>query len=150
MLGLSFAARHPERVAKLVLVGCGTYDEVARAQFRDNVAAGLGAYDAISELDDGAAALPFDESGHTETWQDVLRLQREGSEPQMFSRIAARVLMIHGAQDPHPGPATRDLLRQHIPGLEYVELGRCGHEPWRERHAAEPFLTALGEWLERP
>src|SRR5688572_17590053 len=27
MLGLSFAARYPERVSALVLVGCGTYDE---------------------------------------------------------------------------------------------------------------------------
>lgn len=149
MLGLSFAARYPERVSKLVLVGCGTYDEVARAQFRDNVAAGWGEHDVISDSDEGAATLPFDELGHAETWQDVLRLQREGGEPQIFSRITARVLMIQGAQDPHPGAATRDLLRQYVPGLEYVELDRCGHEPWRERHAAEPFLTSLAVWLER-
>ena len=147
MLGLSFAARHPERVSKLVLVGCGTYDEVTRAQFRDNAAAGLGAYDVVSDTDEDAAALPFDDLGHTETWQDVLRLQREAFEPQIFSRITARVLMIHGAQDPHPGAATRDLLRQYVLGLEYVELDRCGHEPWRERHAAEQFVTALVAWL---
>ena len=31
MLGLSFAAAHPERVRCLALVGCGTYDECSRA-----------------------------------------------------------------------------------------------------------------------
>jgi pimeloyl-ACP methyl ester carboxylesterase len=148
MLGLSFAARYPERVSKLVLVGCGTYDKVARARFRDNVSAGLDAYDAVPGPDEGV--VPFDEVGHTETWQDVLRLQREAIEPQIFSRITARSLMVHGAQDPHPGAATRDLLRQYIPALEYLELEHCGHEPWRERHAAEPFVRALTEWLAKP
>jgi pimeloyl-ACP methyl ester carboxylesterase len=108
----------------------------------------LGAYDVVSDREEGA--LPFDEVGHTETWQDVLRLQREAIEPQIFSRITARSLMIHGAQDPHPGAATRDLLRQYIPALGYLELERCGHEPWRERHAAEPFFSALTEWLAKP
>ena len=32
MLGLSFASVHPERVASLVLVGCGCYDEASREE----------------------------------------------------------------------------------------------------------------------
>jgi pimeloyl-ACP methyl ester carboxylesterase len=95
--------------------------------------------------DDGAP--PADEAGHLETWRDALRLQSEGVEPAAFRAIRARVLMIHGDVDPHPGPATRDLLRRFVPQLEYVELERCGHEPWRERHARQRFVEQVRAWL---
>jgi len=55
--------------------------------------------------------------------------------------------MLHGDDDPHPGPATHDTLRRHIPHLQYTGLPRCGHSPWRERHAREPFLDALRQWI---
>ncbi|MBI1817780.1 MAG: alpha/beta hydrolase [Deltaproteobacteria bacterium] len=106
-------------------------------------------YDLIEEDGDVADGAWVDEAGHVETWNDALRLQREGVEPDAFSRISARVLMIHGDVDPHPGPATRDLLRRFIPQLEYVELERCGHEPWRERHARHHFVELVREWCNR-
>lgn len=37
MLALAYAAEHPERVRGLVLVGCGTFDEVARAKLRETL-----------------------------------------------------------------------------------------------------------------
>jgi len=51
--------------------------------------------------------------------------------------------------DPHPGPVTRDRLRQFIPQLEYVELDRCGHEPWRERYARDRFVELVRDWCSR-
>ncbi len=187
MLGLSFASRHPRLVSKLVLVGCGTYNEAARVQMRDSIQERLGAegrqrvaelraqlvgetspgqreaalrqigaihaeldtYAPIENDPDPSELLPVDPEGHTETWDDVIRLQADGVEPGIFSRIGAPVLMIHGDYDPHPGTATRDLLRKYIPHLEYVNLERCGHEPWREQHARESFATTLCDWLER-
>lgn len=89
-----------------------------------------------------------DRQGHEETWSDVLRLQAEGIEPAAFASIRCPVLMLHGDDDPHPGPATCDLLRRFIPQVQYRGLPRCGHRPWAERHAREPFLAALCEWLE--
>jgi pimeloyl-ACP methyl ester carboxylesterase len=185
MLGLSFAARHPARVSRLILVGCGTYDEACRALLRQSLDERLGetgrarlaklqgmltserdprardsAFAELGELagraeshhriEDPAApgdALPVDFEGHDETWRDVLRLQREGLEPRAFEAIQAPVLMVHGDCDPHPGPATRDLLRRFVPHLEYVGLERCGHEPWRERWARDGFLELLRERL---
>jgi pimeloyl-ACP methyl ester carboxylesterase len=105
-------------------------------------------YDLL-ESDDTAEALPTDALGFRETWDDVLRLQREGIEPASFGRITAPVLMLHGADDPHPGPATRDLLRQFMPQLEYIELPRCGHEPWRERFARARFIELVRVFCER-
>jgi pimeloyl-ACP methyl ester carboxylesterase len=51
--------------------------------------------------------------------------------------------MLHGADDPHPGRMIRDGLLPVIPHLEYVEFPRCGHDPWRERHAREAFLAEV-------
>jgi pimeloyl-ACP methyl ester carboxylesterase len=92
---------------------------------------------------------PFDAKAHTETWDDMLRLQREGVYPAAFAAIKAPVLMIHGSYDPHPGRMIRDSLLPFIPRLEYRELERCGHSPWTERHVRADFFAALEEWLSR-
>jgi pimeloyl-ACP methyl ester carboxylesterase len=177
MLALAYAAEHPEAVAGLVLVGCGTFDPEARAVFlraleertehlrgrfaelrrtipdpdRRYVLTGelmLPAYShelASTELELASA----DARGFDETWADMLRCQEEGQFPQTFSNIDSPVLMIHGEADPHPGAMTRDTLRAVMPQLEYVELDRCGHYPWLERHARAQFFSILREWLER-
>jgi len=190
MLGLSYAARHPRRVSRLILVGCGTYDEGCRELLirtrserlgdagrarqreleerlrserdpkgRDLALASLGklfsALDSYDLLDEAALApvpapLPVDSVGSVQTWQDVLRLQSEGIEPQIFANIAVPVLMLHGDHDPHPGPCTCTSLRQYVPQLEYVELEKCGHQPWRERHARTRFLDTLRAWSSAP
>jgi pimeloyl-ACP methyl ester carboxylesterase len=119
---------------------------------RDRLFAQLGAlnldaqsFDPLPDAD--PESLVVDATGHGETWNDVLRRQAEGIEPQSFDVIEARVLMLHGEDDPHPGTMIRDSLLPHIPQLEYVEFARCGHEPWRERHAREPFFAALRGFL---
>lgn len=147
MLGLSFTARFPERVARLALVGCGTYNEECRAVYRERSKAGPDSFDLIDDGDADADSPPFDPAGHTETWEDELRLQREGREPQSFTSISCPVLMLQGDLDPHPGPETCAFLRQFIPQIEYVEFAQCGHDPWRERRAREPFFKTLHDWL---
>lgn len=97
--------------------------------------------------DEEGEAVGVDARGHGETWADAIRLQAEGIEPAAFAAITCPVLMLHGDEDPHPGPATRDLLRRFMPQLQYRGLPRCGHQPWAERRARGPFLAALGEWL---
>ncbi len=90
-----------------------------------------------------------DARAHAETWQDMLRLQGRGVFPAAFSAIKAPVLMLHGANDPHPGRSTEAVLRAHLPQLEYREWERCGHYPWLERAASADFLRTLHEWLSR-
>jgi pimeloyl-ACP methyl ester carboxylesterase len=92
-------------------------------------------------------AMGVDALGHDETWADALRLQAEGVEPAAFASITCPVLMLHGDDDPHPGPATFEVLRRFIPRVEYRGFPRCGHKPWAESHASEPFLAALREWV---
>jgi pimeloyl-ACP methyl ester carboxylesterase len=120
---------------------------------RDAIFAELGdvymraeSYDRLEDAD-GSDALAVDEAGNLETWADALRLQREGIEPQSFAGVTARVLMVHGEVDPHPGAATRDVLRRFVPQLEYVVLELCGHEPCRERRARERFINLARECI---
>jgi len=92
---------------------------------------------------------PFDSKAHEETWNDMLRLQQQGQYPAALSAVQSPVLMLHGNYDPHPGPRTRDLLRRYVPQLEYHELPRCGHSPWRERFARDEFFQIMSRWLKR-
>lgn len=176
MLGLAAAAWHPERFGALVLIGCGTFDAAARRSFQDEVSrrtpASLRArLEALSrEVPDpderlrrmGDLLTPLythdpltddlewercDAAGHAESWADMLRLQEAGELPAAAASFAGPVLMLHGARDPHPGPAIRASLVPHLPQLAYVEWARCGHYPWIERHVAERFHGLLREWL---
>lgn len=184
MLALSFAAAHPSAVSAIALVGCGTFHEQERLEYKRRVAELLGPEgrareqalrDEIAATEDAderdalvatlgalfmdaetvdtlalptlGAGLPVDGRGNRETWDDVLRLQAEGIEPERFASIRVPVLMLHGDTDPHPGAGTRDRLRTVIPHLQYVEFPRCGHEPWRERHGRDPFLARLRAWI---
>lgn len=120
---------------------------------RDRLLAEEGALATLAQsfelLPEEPDAIEVDAAGHRETWEDVLQRQARGVEPAAFSAITAPVLMLHGADDPHPGRETSETLRRVLPQLEYVELARCGHLPWRERFARERFFELLTAWLAR-
>ena len=176
MLALAFAAEHPHVARSLVLVGCGTFDAGSRAVFDATVERRLTpavrarlrelpmsiadpdvrlcvtgqlledaySYDLEPHVDETEY---HDSQGHAESWRDMIRLQREGVYPARFTRIEAPVLMLHGAQDPHPGREICASLRAVVPHLEYVELPHCGHYPWWERQARQAFYDILRNWL---
>ena len=157
MLALAYAAEHPGRPGPLVLVGCGTFDPVARGRLQETLQErmkdGL-QEDAVYSFDPVAiereeGTPPFDERAHTETWNDMVRLQEEGVYPAAFAAITSPVLMLHGAYDPHPGEMIRDSLAPYLPQLEYFEWERCGHDPWLERAVRDEFFTVVREWLAR-
>jgi pimeloyl-ACP methyl ester carboxylesterase len=174
MLALAAAAAAPETFAALALVGCGTFDTAARARMEATIAerasegletamqalndlepdARLGARAQLLESIYGVDMLPeegpvaVDALANAETWADMLRLQAEGRYPVAFEAIRAPVIMLHGAEDPHPGPMVRDSLEPHLPQLEYREWQRCGHYPWRERESRDGFFAVLRAWLQ--
>jgi len=118
---------------------------------RDALFAAIGrlalAAQAVDMIDTADPGLAVDGRGYEQTWSDALRLQQRGLEPQSFAAIRTPVLMLHGTDDPHPGPQIRDRLSAVMPQLEYLDFRECGHEPWRERRAREPFLASLRAWL---
>ncbi|MFT7465361.1 MAG: pimeloyl-ACP methyl ester carboxylesterase [Pseudohongiellaceae bacterium] len=74
-----------------------------------------------------------DAQGNRETWGDMKRCLSSGQYPAAFRAIDVPVLMLHGAQDAHPGQLIRESLTPHLAQLEFMEWLRCGHTPWLER-----------------
>ena len=154
MLALAYAAAHPETVGPIALIGCGTFDVVARAKLaatlEARLACGENLYD-FAPLETTAQSIDdsFDKAAHLQTWEDMMRLQREGVYPAAFAAITSPVLMLHGSYDPHPGKMIRDSLVPYLPEFEYREFERCGHSPWIERFAREDFFATLRSWLSK-
>jgi pimeloyl-ACP methyl ester carboxylesterase len=154
MLALAYAAAHPTSSAATVLIGCGTFDPIARAELRKILAERTSSrspydYAPLSSPQREDLDRPFDQVAHIQTWEDMVRLQNEGVYPQAFAAIKSPVLMLHGDYDPHPGPMIRDSLMPYLPQLEYKQFERCGHSPWTERFARDDFFAALTTWLEQ-
>jgi pimeloyl-ACP methyl ester carboxylesterase len=178
MLALAFAATHPDKAGPLVLIGCGTFDPVARQRLRETTRERMSPFlqqrleQLTGEYPDPDARLrataqllnpiytfdpigpdieveACDARGHHETWEDMLRLQSSGVYPSAFVAIRSPVLMLHGSYDPHPGAMIRANLQGYLPHLEYREWDRCGHYPWLETAVRDEFFTALREWLAR-
>ncbi len=152
MLALCFAARW--RAQRLILIGCGTFDDETRSILRarrahiprDTALADYWRFDAYDPLSEPECER-IDPVCLEAAWGDMIQLQAQGVYPQAFSCISAPVTMLHGAEDPHPGPAIYESLKGFIPQLRYVEFARCGHMPWIERHARDPFFKALRDIL---
>jgi pimeloyl-ACP methyl ester carboxylesterase len=176
MLALAYAAVHPEATGPIILVGCGTFDPVARAEMKriitertdDAIRARLKSAEGLdpdSALKETAKALvsiysynpmasPHDKDevdarAHEETWDDMMRLQTEGVYPSSFAAIKVPVLMVHGTHDPHPGRLIMSSLKPYLSQIDYHELDRCGHYPWIEREAAAVFFALVTRWLTR-
>jgi pimeloyl-ACP methyl ester carboxylesterase len=176
MLALAYAAAYPGSTGPLILVGCGTFDLVARAELQktiaermnDDICARLKRADQLHPDERlrarAEAMLPVyacdllaspheddqvDARAHHQTWDDMVRLQIEGAYPAAFAEIKVPVLMIHGSFDPLPGRLIFEGLRPYLPQLEYREFDRCGHYPWLERAVADPFFSLVREWLAR-
>jgi pimeloyl-ACP methyl ester carboxylesterase len=179
MLALAYAAAHPDWAGPLVLVGCGTFDPVARARLQATLAErtgdelrhrlahlaeayldprdqliqryaltqGLYTYASVAGAQDEGVGELLDVRAHTETWEDMVRLQEAGVYPAAFAAITSPVLMLHGAYDPSPGPLIRVSLAPYLPQLEYREWERCGHSPWIEQWVRDEFFAVLRAWL---
>lgn len=178
MLALAYAAAHPDSIACLVLIGCGTFDPAARdrletsrkqrmtqdlacrmqgleGEFPDPNARLLAMGRLIQQIDSYELIPPEDETercdarAHEETWRDMMRLQTEGVYPATFASIHSPAIMMHGFLDPHPGRMIHAGLKPYIPQLEYLEWEQCGHYPWLEKAVRDEFHAALRTWLSR-
>jgi len=175
---LAYAAAHPDRVASIVLVGCGTFDAATRKHLvttrdertDDSLRKRLERLQEENPDPDrrletmGNMILPLysydlitthlevevhDSRARRESWKDMVRLQDNGVYPAALSAIDVPVLMLHGAVDPHPGRMIRASLEEYLPQIEYREWDRCGHYPWLEKAVRDEFFAVLREWLTR-
>jgi len=82
-------------------------------------------------------------------WREVRALRASGELVALGTRIRCPVLAIHGDYDPHPADGVRGPLAPVLADFRWELLDHCGHTPWLERDAAEPFSALLDAELDR-
>jgi pimeloyl-ACP methyl ester carboxylesterase len=137
----------PHLQERLAEVAASTDDASELHMKRLRLTRDLSVYDRLEPWPEQEEYEPLDVRAHKETWDDMMRLQSDGTYPKAFGGITSEVLMLHGDYDPHPGTMIYASLRPFIRNLEFQELERCGHSPWRERFARDVFFSSLRVWL---
>lgn len=177
MLGYLVAARHPELVRVLVMVGAmltaEAEDETRRSRLarlsepeqaeleqlrgRLDDPAVARRYDELVQQADAVAPvavehdwLAFQPEVKRAVWAEAVALRDDGRLVAEGRGIRCPVVVVHGARDPHPLAGAVDPLREVIQDLEVVVLTRCGHMPWKERHAREAFVDHVVRACTRP
>jgi pimeloyl-ACP methyl ester carboxylesterase len=189
-LGVFVAARHPQLVAKLVLVGSGPFEagyaesiwparmarlgdderreaEALRRRLNDGGGAEdevvLGrfgswmnkadTYDALPDAHGGGRRPPphgdpaAQQAIYRGVWPEARELRRTGGLLDVTAGVRCPVVALHGDHDPSPADGVRLPLARILNDFRFVPLARCGHEPWRERHARDAFFGLLREEL---
>lgn len=173
MFGLIYAARFPEDVKRLIMVGSAVFDVAhgASIQFtrmarldpavrRDAATwaahAANGDAAALGRL--GAAltkAYAFDPltldteiveplpEVQSAVWGEAQAMRRDGRLAALIAEVRCPVLALHGDYDPHPAEGVRGPLAAALPDFRFVLLEHCGHLPWIERQAKDQFYDIL-------
>lgn len=151
-LSLLFCARHPERVAALLLIdtGPGFRDDAARAAWNawvggiadDLEARGL---DALRSGPEAEAAEHAGGAGALAVAARAILTQRDVETFASLGAIAVPTLIVVGADDDRFLAAAEAMARR-IPGARKVVLENAGHAANMDQPAA--FDRAVGEFLE--
>lgn len=102
--------------------------------------------DTYEPLEDAAQAEPLavNAEQHERIWAEASALRSSGQLLEYGKGIACPVVAIHGEHDPHPYQGVFAPLTDVLNGITCILLPRCGHTPWKERHASHPFYDILG------
>jgi pimeloyl-ACP methyl ester carboxylesterase len=85
----------------------------------------------------------FDQRIYDGIWPEAELLRSSGELLQMAGTITCPLVAIHGYYDPHPAEGVRGPLSRTTPDFRFYLLEKCGHTPWRERHARDWFFAIL-------
>lgn len=171
MLALCYAAEYSDTISSVVIVGCGTFDEMSRSKMKSIISERLTKEirDELEKIDNSNLSIDeklskkgkvinkiynydnFEDNSviecsakaHEKSWNDMMKLQKEGVYPKTFDNITIPVLMLHGKYDPHPGNLIYNNLKKYIPKLEYISYEKCGHSPWLEKSFYREFYYNL-------
>jgi len=76
-------------------------------------------------------------------WPQAQHLRRSGELLRLALQIHCPVRALHGDHDPHPAAGVRDFLADSLTDFQFTLLEHCGHLPWIERRARDPFFQRL-------
>lgn len=82
-------------------------------------------------------------------WTEADRLRSSGQLLEKGKKIRCHVTAIHGDYDPHPWKGVKEPLEKILPDFSFHLLEKCGHEPWKEKHARKIFFNILDKEISR-
>ena len=80
-------------------------------------------------------------------WQDATQMRSSGELLKLGRKIHCPVVAIHGDYDSHPAEGISAPLSRVVSDFRFMLLKQCGHDPWYERYAKEPFYALLKQEL---
>lgn len=83
----------------------------------------------------------------TKALHSVQNLRKSGELCERGKSIRCPVIVIHGDYDPHPAEGVQIPLEKTVANFSFFFLPKCGHYPWREKHAASNFYRILTDML---
>lgn len=122
---------------------------------RDALLAELGAlcesaddYEPLPDAGDGDGRC--DGELYARVWPEAAALRRSGELLRRLAGADCPITVVHGREDTTPPESVIEPLRRAKAVFRGIILERCGHTPWRERHAREEFLSICGNSLPQP
>jgi pimeloyl-ACP methyl ester carboxylesterase len=89
--------------------------------------------------------LPNQGAVYQGVWNEAAALRKSGGLLDLARLVRCPIVAIHGDYDPHPAEGVRQPLAEAAKNFRFVLLEKCGHTPWEERWAGEPFYQSLAE-----
>lgn len=169
-----FAAKYPNQVDKVILVGCPPLEDTYVWQIGARRSEHLQGeekevFDRLIKgeaTDEDLSRVPMilekadnycledkamhqgdrtDSDMHNKVWTEAAKLRSDGSLLDIFKNIQCPLYLIQGEGDPHPTEGvTLPLEAQHIACETHV-LPKCGHSPYMEKYAKESFYQIISE-----
>lgn len=100
-------------------------------------------YDTEEIKTDSTDRVKVEGNTYQQVWDEAENMRRSGQLLKYGAKIKCPVVVIHGDYDPHPAEGVREPLSRTIRDFSFHLLEKCGHTPWKERHAREEFYRIL-------
>ncbi len=125
--------------------------EDTSAADKDGLLASLGALaekaDNFDILDDCAEESAPDGEMYAAIWPQANAMRSKGELTLALGKLQCPVTVIHGDHDPHPIEGVIEPLKEQGIHADVHLLPKCGHSPFKERHAKEEFYAILASLL---
>ena len=80
---------------------------------------------------------------YQQVWGEASKRRKTGELKSALKSVQCPIRVIHGDHDPHPVEGVKRPLNKEGLNAKCFVLSKCGHYPWRERHAKEAFYQIL-------
>jgi len=122
-------------------------EEIANAHFAKagEIISSLDSFDCDGE--DISEKTQIDMKIYQKVWSEASQRRKSGQLMQAVKSIKCPIMIIHGDHDSHPVEGVKKPLEAEGLKTKCFVLSKCGHYPWREKHAKEAFYNILGQLI---